>query len=479
MPPAVDTPSKPDRPHRQKQRNIVMTQQYPGGLAEEATSRQTKSDLDLPEKDSGVPSSLQPSVSQPTSERAGRAKVNRSASDMPTGKQTKQTPKKKQRGNLNGLSPTPKHKSTPRPNHRTNSMMPVKQTATPMQYYAGPTFHASPAASSLPMPKFFSKSVPDVNKVPSMQTMMKEVGETSSDQSEDSPTPAFAQRVGEQQSREESPLDIFFKADREQKERRRKEQEVDSVGQNPTALAHRIDPPRHHSRHSTNSSMGALFPMELENKESIKTSHEKALSETFTANSNANVGESSSTIEVTETPEQTEQRKAKTMALKKLLLSSLPGTTDSTSKLGVDLEDNVANTDAPSVQKRAASSPFQNQLAAQTARQGSPCPRPSSNLRKELSASALADDGPLPELPATPTPSRTRNAQKSATQGDQQGFPSNGRTRTSLAHSTPLHSSPVSEPVLSSSPYKQMEDDLRRILKMDSLPSDGATSVSS
>ncbi|KAL8700779.1 MAG: hypothetical protein Q9201_005260 [Fulgogasparrea decipioides] len=479
MPPAVDTPSKPARPHRHKQRNTEMSQQYPSGLAEEADSRQTKSDLDLPKKDSGAPSSLQPSMSQPASEHAGRAKVNRPTSDIPTSKQTKQTPKKKQRGNLNGLSPTPKHKSTPRPDLRTNSMTPVKKPVTPMQYYAGPTFHASPAASSLPMPKFFSKSVPEVNKVPSMQTMMNETGETSSDQSEDSPTLAIVKRVGEQPSREESPLDIFFKADREQKERQRKEQEVDSVGQDPAILAPNFDPPRHHSRHSTNGSMGALFPMELENKESIKTSHEKTFSEAFTGNPNANVSESSSTVEATETPEQTEQRKAKTMALKKLLMSSIPATTDSISRPRVNLKDNAANPDAPSVQKRAASSPFQNQVAAQSARQGSPCPRPSSNLRKELSASVIPDDGPLPELPATPTPSQTRNAQKSATQGDQQGFPPDGRTRTSFAHSTPLRSSPVSKPVLSSSPYKQMEDDLRRILKMDSLPSDGATSVSS
>jgi hypothetical protein len=82
--------------------------------------------------------------------------------------------------------------------------------------YAGPTFHASPAPSTLPIPSFYSKSVPDS---PSMRDLQTRKEETSSNGS-DSPTPPSAPVVAAQ-PREESPLDFFFKADREEKARAR------------------------------------------------------------------------------------------------------------------------------------------------------------------------------------------------------------------------------------------------------------------
>ena len=47
---------------------------------------------------------------------------------------------------------------------RPNTFTPGRDSGTPSRAYAGPTFHASPAASSLPMPKLFSRSLPNVNK---------------------------------------------------------------------------------------------------------------------------------------------------------------------------------------------------------------------------------------------------------------------------------------------------------------------------
>ncbi|MCJ1427083.1 hypothetical protein MMC29_004986 [Sticta canariensis] len=46
---------------------------------------------------------------------------------------------------------------TPRRNPKPQT--PSRSTATPSQAYAGPLFHASPAASALPIPKWFSKTV--------------------------------------------------------------------------------------------------------------------------------------------------------------------------------------------------------------------------------------------------------------------------------------------------------------------------------
>ncbi|OBT67201.1 hypothetical protein VE03_02756 [Pseudogymnoascus sp. 23342-1-I1] len=83
--------------------------------------------------------------------------------------------------------------------------------------YAGPTFHASPAPSALPMPSFFSKSVPES---PSINISGGRADETNSSSSDSSPPPIIKARIAEQRQKE-SPLDFFFNADREEKARAR------------------------------------------------------------------------------------------------------------------------------------------------------------------------------------------------------------------------------------------------------------------
>lgn len=479
MPPVADTPSKPPKWHRRKTRNSSVPQDTIDHLSDSQASRHVKSDLDLPDRGIEATPISPPVASSPGPNR--RVLDGHRGSVEDNGKH-KQTPRKNQGGRHIGSSPLPKLNSTPQVYHRTDSLTPGKKNITPSQAYAGPTFHASPAASSLPMPRFFSRSVPEVNEGPSMQsTMEKETTETSSEQSEGSPTPAFAQRVGEEQAREESPLDIFFKADREQKERQRKEQKIPLGVQNPSNPT--IDPgrPRYHSRHSTNGSMGALFPMELENKEPT-SSHEKALSDPITSTMDVNDSSLASSAERIETPEQAERRKAKTIALKKLLLSSVPLESESppSNEQVSESDDTLHKTSSPQQQKRTSSSQIHKQIAAQTARQMSPCPRAPSNLREEISASALPESGQLPELPITPTPSRTRNAYKSVLLEGEVNHSVNGASSPSPTPNSSKRSTPVpTEAAVHSSPYKAMEDDLRRILKLNVLSSDGATGIQS
>ncbi|KFY77316.1 hypothetical protein V499_03299 [Pseudogymnoascus sp. VKM F-103] len=83
--------------------------------------------------------------------------------------------------------------------------------------YAGPTFHASPAPSALPMPSFFSKSVPES---PSIKISDSRADETNSSSSDSSPPPIIKARIAAQ-GQKESPLDFFFNADREEKARAR------------------------------------------------------------------------------------------------------------------------------------------------------------------------------------------------------------------------------------------------------------------
>ncbi|KAK3113121.1 hypothetical protein LTR53_009885, partial [Teratosphaeriaceae sp. CCFEE 6253] len=88
-------------------------------------------------------------------------------------------------------------------------MTPAKEQA-----YAGPTFHASPAPSSLPVPKFFSRSVPNI--LGPLQSRMD--GDTTPEKQESSPEAAIVNPVVPQEA-VLSPLDLFFKADKEEKQR--------------------------------------------------------------------------------------------------------------------------------------------------------------------------------------------------------------------------------------------------------------------
>ncbi|KAI4851942.1 hypothetical protein E4T44_01818 [Aureobasidium sp. EXF-8845] len=103
-------------------------------------------------------------------------------------------------------------KSTnPRPKAPHKSQSPTATPAKPAAY-AGPTFHASPAASNLPMPKFASKSVPPVTTTNSMQAKLD-----AESTKLNAPSPSLDNAAPQQLSRERSPLDIFFNADRQER----------------------------------------------------------------------------------------------------------------------------------------------------------------------------------------------------------------------------------------------------------------------
>ncbi|PNS17589.1 hypothetical protein CAC42_8132 [Sphaceloma murrayae] len=82
--------------------------------------------------------------------------------------------------------------------------------------YAGAAFNASPAPSSLPVPKFFSKSVPPATANSGLQARVEREGDKSDSNdchSGSSLSPSVAR------SHMKSPLDMFFNADRQEKAR--------------------------------------------------------------------------------------------------------------------------------------------------------------------------------------------------------------------------------------------------------------------
>lgn len=91
--------------------------------------------------------------------------------------------------------------------------------------YAGPTFHQSPAPKNLPVPRFFSKSVP-APPASGFQSMV-DTDDNSTDESDSSTTG-------------ENGLERLFKADREEKARRR--QQVDDSSDNDSVTPESTNP---------------------------------------------------------------------------------------------------------------------------------------------------------------------------------------------------------------------------------------------
>jgi len=95
------------------------------------------------------------------------------------------------------------------PTMNTVQMTPTKAPlSTPPKAYAGPTFHHSPAPSTLPVPKFFSKSVPSA-RTQGLQAMMEEDDNSSNTTGSQPSSPPV-----------EGPLEQLFRADREEKARK-------------------------------------------------------------------------------------------------------------------------------------------------------------------------------------------------------------------------------------------------------------------
>jgi hypothetical protein len=154
------------------------------------------------------------------------------------------------------------------------TMTPAKTSAA----YAGPTWNASPAASALPMPKFFSKSMPQETSQPSLQARLDQ----ESDQSDETESPPLSEAIPvipTPPRKEDSPLDFLFKKDKEQKAKRQSAG-PGALGSTPTRQAvgsFNSEPQRpadwasiygtgarNHNRHASNGSNKEQFMMELD-----------------------------------------------------------------------------------------------------------------------------------------------------------------------------------------------------------------------
>lgn len=157
---------------------------------------------------------------------------------------------------------SPAHKSTPSHTTSKHSASNVSSTPVKSQAYAGPTFHASPAASALPIPKFLSRSVP-AKPQPSLSSPPEGFFDTGSPPSHSPPSPTRVP-VSESRGPRGVGLEQLFMADREEKAR--------SAGSNHGAVPALNSPvnfvpqsARQHVNQNSNNSPG-MFPIELDSE---------------------------------------------------------------------------------------------------------------------------------------------------------------------------------------------------------------------
>lgn len=365
--------------------------------------------------------------------------------------------------------------------HHTSSQTTPQVKDSP--HYAGPTFHASPAPSALPMPSFFSKSMPEPDLPPTAESENESPeGEPDLDTT---PSKPKTRAQPSSQVEQSTPLDFLFKAAVEA----RNAQTQRSPEAKPVFRSPQTDSKALPQRNASGVA-GGMFPMEMENIGSPTFQIGPSFATSYKDRMNA-LRSTSSPSQSPQSPQSLAEldegeRKAKTEALKSLLLNPRPQRPSSTSPFaenqanGVkerpNLSPNVPHfatpartiSGPPATASHGFSSeqkqpPFINGVHSPLsyARMGGPQP---FTLRKEIPTSG----------PATTTAGVTSEAFPSAYMGyNHPNFPprcvpppqyGSPAPYSTASPAMPAHPSPQ---VLDT---KKMEDDLRRILKLDVNP---------
>ncbi|EEH36954.1 hypothetical protein PAAG_07372 [Paracoccidioides lutzii Pb01] len=367
--------------------------------------------------------------------------------------------------------------------HRHSASQPNILSSLPDgSHYAGPTFHASPAPSALPIPTFFSKSVPDTESPDSLE----DDSEDTSPQEATPAKPKAAVSIPENAVENPSPLEFLFKSAKGAKVTNRSGSGEPTPGRPSQAqpnVTARV------TLHRSERSPGGIFPIELESRDSRRMAIGPSFATPFKDRINALRSASSPSRSNESLPLDEDQRKAKTEALKNLLLNPQPQRPSSASPKvykdsnifsskswtpgnAVPLSRHASGPSTPIPFGDHKGSPKGSSLGSgsiahqylSSVYNGSQATRtPSSNLRRELSSTSPINSTPFSTERG---PSSAQNNLKRSQTVVNLASPSPNRT-------LPYFNSDVSS-LRSNSPRtnpvdpRQMEADLRRILKLDS-----------
>ena len=391
-------------------------------------------------------------------------------------KRKSQGPKRTQNGPKSERPPS--HHHAPSPPDFSSS---TQRQATPVkQAYAGPTFHASPAPSALPLPSFYSKSMPSVSRPKTPDIIKRDIISEKDGSLEQ--FDLVDAKEADLTKRESTPLDFLFEAARQARETPSRTESPGSRLANISALEHS---PIRRSPARREASSENVFPFELEGNgsdatpigPSFATPYKERMNLLHPANSTPNP----SSQDLDE-----DERRAKTEALKRLLMNAHPQRAASTSPrptmnnpfnaraLETRHSDQALHqirhrsgpsTPTPYSGHRNASAehphyPSLPQEPHDIRQTGPPIHRPaSSHLRREYQpgdgespAELSSENGLLPPPIST--------ARRSVPFG-QPPYPVYGSQSMSMPRASQIPSRQSAQST------QQMEDDLRRVLKLD------------
>ena len=320
--PKEKTPRR-QRPKSQHANSQTQTTQSPSDAMNSTpapTSRRKKNRSARPRasESNGTPGPQQTSSRPPKPAELSVSSGNDDTTS--SSQQPKRGRKKINKSQANGVvapASAPQPNRSPCPAFQSMSMTPVKQ------FYASPNFSNSPAPSSLPIPKFLSKSMSSLDKQTTPEITAHGGSEESSNSASDnSPTPGGAnlaipvQKMEEEvvEVRKPSPLDIFFNADREEKERRRKGAAEGMTA--PDSRAQSASPAMESANHSRHPTGEGLFPFELSTSDPPHLSNNQRTESSPSVLSRQNLDPESAKA----------QAQAKTENLKRFLQSQNKGT---------------------------------------------------------------------------------------------------------------------------------------------------------
>ncbi|KAL9126915.1 MAG: hypothetical protein Q9217_004110 [Psora testacea] len=387
--------------------------------------------------------------------------------------------------------------------------------ATPSKAYAGPTFHASPAASSLPLPKFFSKSVPNADKTTSLKRMLEQDSLESTSDSEDSPLQDMASPSQGRQGREESPLDIFFQADKDAKAKGSLGIPNGQIINEKQTLLDKLEisdgspagpRKRNHVRHHTDSSAAGVFPLEMD-VATQKSSLQHQITMTSSHTSLSGEGLPYAARIPTKQERKEGLRQAQSLALKQLLHSPLP---QRFIPSPIGSEHQAADAASPSDKARPRNQssarpsgtppqfpnglenlPEQRRavLLALAEKQIAPMNghtaerSPASGLRKETVIPTSNDHKGMPDMPDMPSIPTPHFQNKKAQSNIARSYSTPDNDVAPIYRSFPIgngmqiFSNVVNDD--NSASARLMENDLRRILKLGAFGSDGVAGIRS
>ncbi|PMD43355.1 hypothetical protein L207DRAFT_509881 [Hyaloscypha variabilis F] len=348
--------------------------------------------------------------------------------------------------------------------------------------YAGPTFHASPAPSALPIPSFYSKSVPDSPGARGLKAAKESQLTKNTPPPNNLFTPPAASNPFQ---REESPLDFFFRADREEKARARSASSTQTAVTATGPFQPPLESPRSsqtppalptHSRprqgHSSRMSTSGMFAMELDGEADAGTPYGPAFSTPYADRIHAARASSQPLQSIEQSSHNPQQSIDRSEALKAYLFSGHPLPSDETTSAAAV----PASTPNPSSVRTHQHTPTH----ASGLRSAGLPPRPHYNSQAQDSSSHISrpsarSSGLRQEVTPTKTPTRTpvRNGPYADTPVFSPKTTTPATTDFNAAPEPHTHSpDPISTSGLLSqskaADLRGMEDSLRRILKLDS-----------